>query len=130
MARQLWPDYDPNEISDALTAILNSSIEAAFLLRNDGQLAVGFINLSLRYDAVPGATQKPVAYVEGIYTRPEFRRQGFGKLLIEQAETWAQQQGCAELTADVADDNLASLSFHKQVGFEQVNRVVTFMKHL
>lgn len=130
MARQLWPDYDPDEISDALTAILRSSIEAAFLLRNDEQLAVGFINLSLRYDLIPGATQKPVAYVEGVYTRPEFRRQGLGKLLIEQAEVWAQQQGCAELTADVSDDNLASISFHKQVGFEQINRIVTFIKHI
>ena len=130
MARQLWPDYDPDEISDALTAILRSSIEAAFLLRNDEQLAVGFINLSLRYDLIPGATQKPVAYVEGVYTCPEFRRQGLGKLLIEQAEVWAQQQGCAELTADVSDDNLASISFHKQVGFEQINRIVTFIKHI
>lgn len=130
MARQLWPDYDPDEISDALTAILRSSIEAAFLLRNDEQLAVGFINLSLRYDLIPGATQKPVAYVEGVYTRPEFRRQGLGKLLIEQAEVWAQQQGCAELTADVSDDNPASISFHKQVGFEQINRIVTFIKHI
>ena len=130
MARQLWPDYDPDEISDALTAILRSSIEAAFLLRNDEQLAVGFINLSLRYDLIPGATQKPVAYVEGVYTRPGFRRQGLGKLLIEQAEVWAQQQGCAELTADVSDDNPASISFHKQVGFEQINRIVTFIKHI
>ena len=130
MAQQLWPDYDPDEITDALTAILNSSIEAAFLLRNQEQIAVGFINLSLRYDAIPGATQKPVAYVEGVYTRPELRRRGGGKLLIEQAEKWAENQGCAELTADVADENLVSLSFHKQVGFEQVNRVVTFIKHL
>ncbi|XWW45623.1 GNAT family N-acetyltransferase [Fibrella sp. USSR17] len=130
MAQQLWPNYDTDEMTDALTAILRSSIEAAFLLRNDDNVAVGFINLSLRYDPIPGATQKPVAYVEGVFTRPEFRQQGLGKILIEQAEEWTRLQGCAELTADVETDNQASHAFHKRMGFEEAGRVVTFIKYV
>ena len=128
LALQLWPDYDTDEMTDALTAIQRSPIEAAFLLRNDAKQAVGFINLSLRYDYVPGATKRPVAYVEGIFVLAQFRQQGLGKQLIEQAEEWARQQGCSELASDVLQDNAASQEFHKKVGFDEVSRVVSFIK--
>ena len=128
LARQLWPDYDTEEMTDALTGIQRSPIETAFLLRSDDKQAIGFINLSLRYDYVPGATKRPVAYVEGVYVRADFRKQGFGKALIQQAEAWARHQGCLELTSDVTKDNLPSQEFHKQVGFEEASRVVSFIK--
>ncbi len=128
LARQLWPDYETDEMTDALTAIQRSPIEAAFLLRTDSRQAVGFVNLSLRYDYVPGATKRPVAYVEGIFVLAQFRQQGLGKLLIEQAEEWARQQGCSELASDVLQDNPASQAFHKKVGFDEVDRVVSFIK--
>lgn len=128
LAQQLWTDYEPEEMRDALMAIQKSPIEAAYLLRTTDRLAIGFINLSLRYDYVPGATRKPVAYVEGVFVRADFQQQGFGKKLIEHAEDWARQQGCAELASDVLLDNIASHAFHKQVGFEEVDRVVSFIK--
>ena len=130
LALQLWPDYETEEMTDALTAILRSPIEAAFLLRKDDKQAIGFINLSLRYDYVPGATKRPVAYVEGVFVLADFRQQGFGKMLIEHAEEWARHQGCAELASDVIQDNLASQAFHKKVGFDEVDRVVSFIKSI
>ncbi|RYF75157.1 MAG: GNAT family N-acetyltransferase [Cytophagaceae bacterium] len=129
MAQQLWPDYDADAIEIALTNAQKSPVEAAYLLRND-KLAVGFINLSLRYDHIPGATQKPVAYIEGVFVRDEFRQHGFGRMLVQQAEEWAIKQGCAELTSDVTTDNLPSQEFHRQVGFDDASRVVSFIKTL
>lgn len=128
LAQQLWPDYEPDEMTDALNGIQNSPIESAFLLRTADRLAVGFINLSLRYDYVPGATKRPVAYVEGIFVRADFRQQGLGKQLIQHAEEWARHQGCSELASDVLLDNVASQAFHRQVGFEEADRVVSFIK--
>ncbi|MEZ0484252.1 aminoglycoside 6'-N-acetyltransferase [Fibrella aquatica] len=128
MARQLWPDHDTDDMTDALRRILQSSVEAAFILRDGEKKAVGFINLSLRYDTIPGATQKPVAYIEGVFVQSEGRKKGYGALLIQRAEEWARYQGCNELTADVDTDNAASQAFHRQMGFEEVDRVVTFMK--
>lgn len=63
LALELWPDYDQAEMESALTGIHGSPQETAYLLRNEEQTPIGFINLSLRHDYVPGATQKPVAYV-------------------------------------------------------------------
>lgn len=127
---ELWPDYDQAEMQSALAGIHESPQETAYLLRNEEQTAIGFINLSLRHDYVPGATQKPVAYVEGIYVRAAYQRQALGKMLIQRAEAWAAEQGCSELASDVLLDNEASQAFHQQVGFEEVDRVVSFIKTL
>lgn len=130
LALELWPDYDKAEMESALTGIHESPQETAYLLRNEEQTAIGFINLSLRYDYVPGATQKPVAYVESIYVRAAYQRQALGKMLIQHAEAWAAEQRCSELASDVLLDNEVGQAFHKQVGFEEVDRVVNFIKTL
>jgi aminoglycoside 6'-N-acetyltransferase I len=52
--------------------------DAAFLVRDENRLAVGFINLSMRTDYVPGAEQLPVAYVEGLYVVSTHQHKGIG----------------------------------------------------
>lgn len=127
---ELWPDYNPDEMRSITKEIAKSPKETAFLVRNEQGSAVGFMNLSLRYDYVPGATQKPVAYIEGIYVRTAYQGQGIGRQLIQQAEQWAQQQGCRELASDVLIDNTSSAEFHNKVGFEEVERTVFFIKNV
>ncbi|PSB62488.1 GNAT family N-acetyltransferase, partial [Chroococcidiopsis cubana CCALA 043] len=78
----------------------------------------------------PGATQSPVAYVEGIYVEDEYRKQGIGTKLIQFAQQWAIERGCMELASDALLDNTASYDFHTKVGFQEVERVVTFIKQV
>lgn len=125
---ELWPDYTPDEMHAITSAIVQSPKETAFLVRDEQGAAIGFMNLSLRYDYVPGATQKPVAYIEGLYVRAAYQGQGIGRQFIQQAEQWAQQQGCRELASDALIDNTASAEFHSKVGFEEVERTVFFIK--
>lgn len=124
---KLCPE-DPTEMEVSLQKILQSPRDAGFLVRNDAGTAIGFINLSLRYDYVPGATQTPVAYVEGIYVQDDYRRQGVGTYLIQYAQQWAVENGCVELASDALIDNKVSHKFHQNAGFQEVERVVTFIK--
>ena len=128
MALRLWPDYSPSQMQVSLINILNSPREAAFLVRDDQGSASAFINLSLRSDYVPGATHSPVAYVEGIYVKDEYRNQGIGTALIQSAQQWALNQGCIELASDALIENTASQEFHKKIGFQEVERTVFFIK--
>ena len=128
LALELWPDYSPDEMNSVTSAIAQSPKETAFLVRDAQQAAIGFMNLSLRHDYVPGAEQRPVAYVEGLYVRAAFQQQGIGRRLIQRAEQWAKEQGCRELASDVLIDNTASAEFHGKVGFEEVERTVFFIK--
>ncbi|GAB3700586.1 GNAT family N-acetyltransferase [Spirosoma flavus] len=128
LALALWPDTTESEMTDVLKEINESPKQAAFIARDNQQKAIGFINLSLRNDYVPGASQTPVAFVEGIYVAPDCQQQGVGRALIQQAEQWAREQGSKELASDVVIDNTLGEAFHKGVGFEEVERTISFIK--
>ena len=130
LALELWPDYADDDMQAILTTIGQSAKETAFLVRDERGVAVGFMNLSLRYDYVPGAEHTPVGYVEGIYVRETHQHQGIGRQLIERAEQWARMQGCHELASDTLIDNQASAEFHAKVGFSEAERIICFVKNV
>ena len=130
LALRLWPDYSSIEMQDILTEILESDRETAFLMRDENGKALAFMNLSLRYEYVPEATQNPVGYIEGIYVKDEYRHQGIGKILVKYAEQWALAQGCIQLASDALVDNTDSHAFHSKTGFREAERTVYFIKSI
>jgi aminoglycoside 6'-N-acetyltransferase I len=128
LALELWPDYTAAEMEVGLLDLLHSDRESGFLVRDDNGTAIAFMNLSLRNDYVPGANHRPVAYLEGIYVKPEYRHRGVGAALIKYAERWAFDRGCTELASDALVDNTASHEFHEKIGFQEVERTVFFIK--
>ncbi len=128
LALKLWPDYSNEEMRFILSKILDSSTEDGFLVRDANDKAIAFMNLSLRFDYVPGAVRSPVAYVEGIYVEEEYRNKGMGRCLIHYAEQWALKKNCFELASDALLENIESHNFHEKVGFKEVERVVTYIK--
>ncbi len=89
----------------------------------------GFAELGSRKYA-EGCATSPVAYLEGIWVDPDARRQGVARELIRGAEEWARGRGSTELASDCEIDNLTSESLHRAVGFEEVERIVCFRRHL
>lgn len=135
LALQLWPPEKGESDSQAklemeaeLAGILRSARDTGLLVRDSEGRAIAFMNLSLCNEYVPGATRFPVAYVEGIYVVDEARHTGVGAALMARGEAWARARGCKELASDVVIDNEASQKFHTRVGFEEVERVVFFIK--
>ena len=113
-----------------LSGILESSREGEFLVRDNAGEAVVFMDLSLRYDYVPGATKSPVAYAEGLYVKEAGRKQGIAARLIRHAEKLAFDRQCRELASDALIENTDSHHFHRQKDFREVERVVAFIKPL
>jgi aminoglycoside 6'-N-acetyltransferase I len=133
LALKLWPESeeggsDRDEMTAELMGILRSRRDTGFLARDPQGRAIGFINLSLCNDYVPGARRFPVAYVEGIYVEESSRKQRIGAALVAQAEVWAEQRGCAQLASDVAIENEGSYHFHLNTDFKEVERVIFFIK--
>ncbi|MEQ8904660.1 aminoglycoside 6'-N-acetyltransferase [Ekhidna sp.] len=125
----LWPECNYKEEFQNGLKILNSPTETAFIAKNHG-IYLGFIQLSLRYEFVEGTTTKPVLYMEGIYVDPSHRKEGIAKRLVEMAESWGKKRGCSEMASDTEITNKLSIDFHQSVGFDEVNRLVTFRKDL
>lgn len=130
MACSLWPDADSNELSLEMAAIPESFSEDCLLYQTDQGHYVAWIQLSLRHDYVEGSSTSPVAYIEGIYVNPEYRRSGLASKLIEAGEKWALEKGCSELASDCELENELSIQFHSGYGFKEANRLVCFIKSL
>lgn len=125
----LWPDSVYDEQYNYFQNMLGSNTETCFLAK-DGDHYIGFIQLSIRNDYVEGSNSSPVAYVEGIYVNPEFRRQGIAIQLIQAAEQWAREKGITQIASDTAIGNQQSILFHRKAGFEEAGRLVCFIKNL
>ena len=128
----LWPALTIAEHRGELVATLQSgSIEViAFVAVDDDTQIVGFAEAGLRRDYVNGCETSPVAFLEGVFVRPEFRRSGVGRSLNAAVETWAREKGCTELASDTHLENADSNRFHSAVGFEETERVVFYRRRL
>jgi aminoglycoside 6'-N-acetyltransferase I len=90
----------------------------------DGKL-VGLIELNERNYA-EGCLTSPVAYVEGIWVAPEWRRRGVARRLLGAGMEWARSRGRSEIASDVQLHNLVSQAVHTRLGFEETERLVTY----
>jgi len=126
---ELWNDCSFEEEFENYKSIIDSETEICYIVRHQQQY-IAFIHLSTRSDYVEGAEDLPVAYIEGIYVRPAYQKQGIAKALIKMAEDWAKQKGFKQIASDTDLGNLASIDFHKKAGFTEVERIVCFIKKL
>ena len=129
LACRLWPDHTIDEMRAEYADII-AKPDAAFFLAFAQETAVGFAQCQLRCDYVEGTDSSPVGYLEGIYVLPGHRRQGIAKALLSACESWAKEKGCTEFASDCELDNVQSLQFHLNVGFEEANRIICFTKKL
>ncbi len=127
----LWPEAPEHDLRAEAQAMVREGKGAiALLARCPGGTAAGFAEAALRHDYVNGCTTSPVAFLEGIYVRPEHRRHGLARLLCRAVEDWARTRGCRELASDVELHNTGSQGMHMALGFEETERVVYYRKAL
>lgn len=129
LAILLWPAHEINDLEKEMKNYIISENSAVFIYYNEN-IAVGFVQCSLRNDYVEGTKSSPVGYLEGIYVEAEHRKRGIGKKLLIQSEEWAKSKGCSEFASDCELNNTESLKFHLQIGFEETNRIICFKKNL
>ncbi len=133
MRMRLYPDLDPHEIDGWFEAAEQGGTHlvgvAVFVAdRGNGSLA-GFIEIGSRNYA-EGCQTTPVAFLEGWYVDPDFRRTGLGSKLVQAAETWAGTHGYSEMASDTQLDNETGLQAHLKLGYAEVERQICFMKRL
>jgi aminoglycoside 6'-N-acetyltransferase I len=127
---QLWPESATAEHYDAAVALLQAKTPFVVLLALASAEVIGFAEVLLRRDPVNGCQTSPVAFLEGIWVALQYRRLGVARSLINEAENWASELGCAEFASDALVDNVASHAFHEAAGFTEIERVVCFRKLL
>lgn len=128
----LWPwDEVEDHAEEAEELYLEGNPDrAAFIALDDAGSAIGFAEATLRRDYVEGCETSPVAFLEGIFVRPEARLDGVARALVAAVADWGRARGCSEFASNVLIDNAESLRFHAAIGFAETERVVYFRKEL
>ena len=129
LALLLWPDHTLEEFIQEMTHLIDQPDAKFFLAYHDSE-PVGFAQCQLRYDYVEGTSSSPVGYLEGLYVKEDFRKQGFAIKLVHACENWAKDRGCHEFASDCELENEESLAMHLKLEFIEANRIICFKKDL
>lgn len=84
----------------------------AILAEIDGR-AVGF---ALYFTTYSTFLTRPGLYLEDIFVRPEHRRLGIGRALIERVMATAAERGCGRMEWSVLEWNTPAIEFYKSLG--------------
>ena len=129
LALLLWPDHTLEEFVREMRQLILQDDSNVFLAYQNNE-AIGFAQCQLRYDYVEGTSSSPVGYLEGLFVKKEFRKQGFAKKLVDDCEKWSKEKGCREFASDCELENKQSLAMHLKLGFIEANRIICFKKDL
>lgn len=125
----MWPEcdfYEEKHIWKQLMGDGNNYIE----LTKIKDSYVGFIHLSIRHEYVEGSEFEITAYLEAIYIKPEYRKNGIANQLLIRAEKWAKSKGLKQIASDTEITNWISQIFHQRAGFLEANRIVCYVKNI
>jgi aminoglycoside 6'-N-acetyltransferase I len=125
----LWPDslWD-HEMETQQYFETRAGLPIVFLAEVDGRI-VGFLEMDYRKYA-PGCTSSPVPFIEGWYVEPALQGRGIGRALMAAAESRARAEGYTEIGSDAGLDNADGIAAHLAVGYQEVERIVSFRRSL
>jgi aminoglycoside 6'-N-acetyltransferase I len=129
MRTALWPDETPLAHAKMVDELLDDGDVWGLIAEATDGTAIGFAEIAVRKYA-NGCDTRPVAFLEGVWVKPQFRRRGVGAQLIAQAEAFLAARGFHELGSDTRIDNCMSQAAHLAWGFSETERVVYFRKVL
>lgn len=88
-----------------------------------GNQPVGFALFFHNYSTFLG---KPGIYLEDLFVKPEFRKQGFGKALLRRLAQIAVQRNCGRLEWSVLDWNKPAIDFYMDIGAKPMSEWTGF----
>jgi len=97
--------------------------ELKFLFKNLNLVdAVRFLLIDLKDSLILSYLKKGDFYLAGVAVDEEFRGEGVGGLILDQAINMARQSGCERVVLDVALDNSGARRLYERTGFKVFNK--------
>jgi len=111
--------FNPETARAALSELLqNQSFGAIWLIKRGHDIG-GYVALTLGYSLEHGGRD---AFVEELYLRKTFRRQGIGTQALQLLENTSRSLGLKALHLEVQRKNTKAQSLYQQVGYQQEDR--------
>lgn len=129
LANQLWSNHLLEDLEKEFKEYLISNKTRIYIYYKDSE-PIAFVQCCLRYEYVEGTSSTPVAYLEGIFVKENYRNKGIAKELVAECEKWAKEHNCVEIASDCELENEKSYNFHLKSGFREINKIICFTKKL
>jgi GNAT superfamily N-acetyltransferase len=121
-----WPDGA--SIAEDYAAYLNATCAAhngcILIAECDGE-AAGFVCVVAALRGEAPDDPAPFAWVQDLYVKPEYRRQGVAGMLMADAERFARAEGAHQIRLGVLNGNDGARAFYARYGFREYTRVLT-----
>ncbi len=112
-------DWNHERAATSIGQVVAGS-NSAMLLAESGFDVVGFCNVYLDIESVRFGRR---AWVEDLAVHPDHRSQGVGRLLLEEARSWARARNASHLKLE---SGVARLDAHRFYEREEASRSVGF----
>jgi GNAT superfamily N-acetyltransferase len=99
-----------------LIHLIESPIAEVVVAEIDGEF-VGS-GYALIKEAKPYLKHTHYAYLGFMYVKPQYRRQGINKAILEALKKWAISRNIREIRLEVYDENIVAKSAYEKVGFK------------
>jgi GNAT superfamily N-acetyltransferase len=125
LVTQLGYDAAPDDVAARLAHVLGRS-DQRFIVAEAGGRLVGWVHVELAEYVESGT----FAVIGGLVVDRAHRRQGIGAALMDEAEAWARQQGCAVMRLWSSTTRTPAHRFYAGLGYEQAKTQYSFVKPL
>lgn len=125
MREEVYSSLDDEFHSKEMEQIFVREDWFCYFLTDETNVFLGLVELSSR-NIADGCLSSPVAYLEGLYLKKEYRGRGLGKEAVNVILAWCKENGYSELATDSELKNINAQMFFTAVGFQETYRVVEF----
>ncbi len=130
-ANQL-PDYfrKAGEKGDYPKSVIESDNEELFIaVEND--TVVGLLHISEdKTPPFPCYVPYNYAVIIDLFIISDYRNQGIGTLLLDNAKQWAQNRNLSYIELSVLKNNVEGIRFYEREHFEEISRVMRYRLNL
>ena len=115
------PSAPARERDDYLRLITDDDV--ALLVGAVGGSTVGFVHAMIREPpGMPMFVRRRYAVIENLVVKSEFRKQGIGRILVDEVQEWAIAKGARSIELNVYEFNETAISFYEGLGYRNLSR--------
>ena len=115
------PSGPARERDDYLRLITDDDV--ALLVGAVGGSTVGFVHAMIREPpGMPMFVRRRYAVIENLVVKSEFRKQGIGRILVDEVQEWAIAKGARSIELNVYEFNETAISFYEGLGYRNLSR--------